>query len=74
MHEGEVVFTQFEYEVNRRKVIQQEVRAMVPLDIFFRLRQAKKVQLKLGDKSFKLSGYQRKGIAALANTIDAIGK
>lgn len=46
----------------------------VPTEVFLRMAQAKKVELKIGKSSEKLNDYQRKAIAALAVTIKTIGK
>lgn len=59
--------------VNGHSANPQHIVATVPIEIFERLTQAGKVELKLTTKrgkfSFKLNDYQRKAITALADTI-----
>ena len=42
----------------------------MPTDLFLRVAQAKKVELKLGPKTYKLNEGQRKHMRALAGTIE----
>ena len=60
-------------EVNGRKETQQQIIVSLPTDVFERVTQAKKVELKLtsksGNHSFKLNDDQKKRLVALAETI-----
>lgn len=74
LHQGEATLREMCcVEVNGRSANPQHIVVAVPMEIFGRLRQAKKIELKLSSKSgkysFKLNGYQRKCLDALANTI-----
>lgn len=58
---------------NGRDKTQQQIIVALPLDIMERIKQAKKVELKLASKSgkyaFKLNQYQKKSLVALVDTI-----
>jgi hypothetical protein len=74
LQEGQATFDELCCEkVNGHTYTQQQIIVPVPIDIFARITQAKKVELKLTSKSgkysFKLNDYQKKCLAALANTI-----
>jgi hypothetical protein len=60
-------------EVNGRTQNPQHIIVAVPMEIFERMTQAKKIELKLSSKagkySFKLNDNQRKSLTALASTI-----
>lgn len=61
-------------KVNGHNESQQQIMVAVPLDIFERIIQAGKVELKLisksGKYSFKLNDYQKKSLKTLADTIN----
>ena len=74
VHEGEATLTELCCaKVNGRTENSQHVLLAVPVDIFERITQAMKVELKLTSKSrkysFKLSDYQKKCLTALQNTM-----
>jgi hypothetical protein len=46
----------------------------VPTDVFLRIARAKKVQFKLGPKSYEPVGYQQRYMRALAGIMDPQGK
>ena len=75
LHEGEATLDEMCCEkVNGHTYTLQQIIISVPTDIFERITQAKKVELKLNSKSgkysFKLNDYQKRCLAALANTIE----
>lgn len=74
VHQGETLPLQSETDANGRKKTRKDITVSVPTDVFLRLAQAKKVEFKIGKSSEKLNGYQRKAVAALAVTINAIDK
>lgn len=48
----------------------QKIILLVPIEIFLRIANAKKVQFKIGPNIYELEGFQQKSIRALADTID----
>ena len=74
LHEGEATLRQTCcVKINGSDASPQHILVSVPMDVFERLTQTKKVELKLASKrgkySFKLNNYQRKCLTALQNTI-----
>jgi len=74
LHEGEATLRELCcVKINGRTDNPQHIVLSVPLDIFERLTQAKKIELKVTSKrgkySFKLNDYQKKSLAALLSTI-----
>jgi hypothetical protein len=74
LHQGEATLRELCcVEVNGRSQNPQQIVVTVPVEIFERMTQAKKIELKLSSKagkySFKLNDYQRRCLTALANTI-----
>ena len=55
---------------DRDKTYEERLTLVIPLDLFIRLANAKKVQLKIGPTDFDLSGEQRERLKALAASID----
>jgi hypothetical protein len=74
VHQGDVTLGQRTFRLNGQQITQQLLTATLPTDTFIRITQAKKVQLKVGSKSFKLNDYQRKAIVALSGTMEPAGK
>jgi hypothetical protein len=76
VHQGEM--TQEQYTVKEDGSTYQEVAVVVPVDIFLGLVQAKKVEFKVGPKSYKnsykLNDYGKKCLAALADTMEKASK
>ena len=74
LHQGEATLRELCcVEVNGRTQKPQQIVIAVPTEIFERMTQAKKIELKLNSKagkySFKLNDYQKRCLMALANTI-----
>lgn len=74
IHQGEIAPGQGETVIGGLKLDKSVILVPVPTEVFLRLAQAKKVEFKIGTSSEKLNGYQRKAIAALAGTINALDK
>ncbi|HEX8746528.1 MAG TPA: hypothetical protein VF717_04955, partial [Pyrinomonadaceae bacterium] len=74
VHQGEALPPQSRTDANGRKKTGKDITVSVPTEVFLRLAQAKKVEFKIGKSSEKLNEYQRKAVAALAVTINAIDK
>jgi hypothetical protein len=76
VHQGEM--TQEQYTVKEDGSTYQEVAIVVPIDIFLGLVQAKKVEFKVGPKSYKnsykLNDYGKKCLPALADTMEKASK
>jgi hypothetical protein len=76
VHQGEM--TQEQYTVKEDGSTYQEVAIVVPIDIFLGFIQAKKVEFKVGPKSYKnsykLNDYGKKCLAALADTMEKVSK
>jgi hypothetical protein len=75
LHQGEATLRELCcVEINGHKANPQHIVVAVPMEIFERIRQAKKIELKLTSKrgkySFKVNDYQKKCLTALANTIE----
>lgn len=75
LHQGEATLRELCcVEINGHKANPQHIVVAVPMEIFQRIREAQKVELKLASKrgkySFKLKDYQKKCLTALANTIE----
>lgn len=74
IHQGEGTIDELCCEkVNGHTYTRQEIIVAMPLEVFERITQARKVELRLVSKSgkfsFKLNDYQKKCVTALANTI-----
>lgn len=52
----------------------QKIIVIVPTEVFLRIARAKKVQFKLGPKTYKTESYQQKSMRALANIIEPQSK
>jgi hypothetical protein len=74
VHQGEIVLGKGQAVIGGVKLDKSAVLVTVPTEAFLRLAQAENVEFKMGETSEKLNDYQRKAIAALAVTINAIGK
>jgi hypothetical protein len=76
VHQGEMSQEQYTIKSNGSTESHQEVAVAVPIDIFLGLVQAKKVEFKVGPKSYKnsykLNGYGKKCLAALADTMEKV--
>jgi hypothetical protein len=78
VHQGEMSQDQYTVKSNGSTESYQEVAVAVPIDIFLGLEQAKKVEFKVGPKSYKnsykLNDYGKKCLAALADTMEKVSK
>jgi hypothetical protein len=74
VHQGDVTLGQRTFRLNGQNITRPVLTATLPTDIFLRITQAKKVQFKVGSKSYKLNDYQRKAIVALSGTMEPASK
>lgn len=74
IHQGEMSQEQYTVKSDGSAGSHQEVAVELPIDIFLRLTQAKKVEFKVGPKSykntFKLNDYGKKSLALLVGTME----
>jgi hypothetical protein len=74
VQQGTAVFEEQTFAGEKEPYTREVLRVEIPTEAFLNVVHAKKVQIKFGPETYKLSSNQRNHIRALAATIDHLSK